>query len=291
MPNTNPVICRCGLSNPIAPNQMRIQGWFSCMGCGAKLVPGYVPPAPPARTGSVQRRSATPSGNVPIGLIITVVLLIFSGIAGLGKASNPTPTYQPPIVYRPLPEPPYSPPVPEIKVPPPIPMMTAVIMQPPPDIISTVVIEGPPTRAQKKSQPAPTKTAQATPASTPNKIIRQRVRGGVPLTVVAERDSRSHAVKLVNKDTNAEVVFFHVNAGTRFAVNIPPGRYIIREASGDRWVNETELFGPDTSYAALTQKSAEKDVFVFQYNRKYTLTLKALIDGNVESTSLSAKDF
>jgi tetratricopeptide (TPR) repeat protein len=56
--------------------------------------------------------------------------------------------------------------------------------------------------------------------------------------------------KVYDGDTAIAALF--VNAGAKVEVELPPGEYSIKKATGDAWWGETDLFGPDGAYARIS---------------------------------------
>lgn len=294
MADQHVIICQCGQWNRLQPQEAK-QGWFSCGRCGKRLT--IVAP-PSANSDSSSASSAPPSvagRRAPVGLIgFFAIIGVATLIHFLTSTSGSGPATVAPVARDQTASVPAPPPSKSTQAAPPtFPAYVPPASTPGPASLPTPTAPAPrPYSAYTPPPPA----AQTPPlAAVPiyNRIIRQRASGPVPLKVVAD-NGRNYALKLVNTYTNAEVLLFYVAGGTDFQVSVPPGEYYVRGASGSQWYGEKNLFGPGTSYFRMMQRndvSAEGSRFTFARGRAYTLTLKGVVDGNVNTPSISANEF
>lgn len=98
-----------------------------------------------------------------------------------------------------------------------------------------------------------------------------------------------YIVKLVDSINGKPVMNIFVRNGHTVTTEVPLGAYEIRYACGIKWYGNEYLFGPDTRY------SKAEEVFDFKIIgnqvRGYTITLYAVADGNLRTSSISAADF
>ena len=75
-----------------------------------------------------------------------------------------------------------------------------------------------------------------------------------PLEIITKGDQVNYLVKLVESETNREVLKFFIRAGMSVKIQMPLGTYTLRYATGKNWFGSTLLFGEDTvRYQADTQ--------------------------------------
>ena len=71
-------------------------------------------------------------------------------------------------------------------------------------------------------------------------------------------NERAQACYLITKDKyGVEVLHILIPAGETIEIPSPKGTYTISCASGETWLNETDLFGPDTATEALDKISLD----------------------------------
>jgi tetratricopeptide (TPR) repeat protein len=80
-----------------------------------------------------------------------------------------------------------------------------------------------------------------------------------------------------------------LNAGSSCTIEVPPGSYTVKEASGAVWFGEEIMFGDEGHYEVLLF-DGNNDYFVLEYNIKVTLTL-SVADGDVGSSPTDRTDF
>ena len=92
-------------------------------------------------------------------------------------------------------------------------------------------------------------------------------------------------IKLVDVTTGKPALICFIRSGCNATVDVPPGTYEIRYASGKTWYGEERLFGPETSYS-----KADK-TFEFASRSGYTITLFKVHNGNLRTSSINKNSF
>ncbi|MBA4491192.1 hypothetical protein [Paracoccus sp. S1E-3] len=80
-------------------------------------------------------------------------------------------------------------------------------------------------------------------------------RSGLPATLplqVRSPAGRDHLIVLTPTGKDAPEIAGFIRGGEFFRLLVPPGDWTIRIASGTDWQDEDTLFGPETTWAALT---------------------------------------
>jgi hypothetical protein len=171
----------------------------------------------------------------------------------------------------------------------PSPLMVPAALPTPPPIAPL-----PPVASVSSPTPPITRVALATPVSAKasNKVLRStfRQKSSVPFTVVTPLGTDDYVLKLAKVSNQQELVLFYVQSASRFSVNVPPGKYVIRGVHGPRQKAGEDLFGDSGTFFKSVQKNGE-DKFELTTGRSYTLRLIGQIDGNVQSPSISRNEF
>lgn len=98
-----------------------------------------------------------------------------------------------------------------------------------------------------------------------------------------------YLVKLSDFNSDRDVLTVFVHGGRVATLDVPLRTYRIKYATGEKWYGLTHLFGPDTSYARADS------TFDFRVEGNqvsgYTLTLYKVVNGNLETSSISPEDF
>ncbi len=94
-------------------------------------------------------------------------------------------------------------------------------------------------------------------------------------------------VKLVDYQTGADAVGIFVKGGQTLEVEIPPGTYRMRYASGQTWRGTSHLFGPG-QHTSYSQSSSR---FEFTRYDGYTVELIRQTGGNMPTSSISPSQF
>lgn len=92
-------------------------------------------------------------------------------------------------------------------------------------------------------------------------------------------------IKLVDVATGNPVLVCFIRAGCNATIDVPPGTYEIRYATGKTWYGSDRLFGPETAYS-----KADK-TFEFTPRSGYTLTLFKVHNGNLKTSSINKNSF
>jgi hypothetical protein len=95
----------------------------------------------------------------------------------------------------------------------------------------------------------------------------------VPFTIESSAGS-NYFVKIINSVNNQPVVSFFVHGGQNLATRVPTVTFAIRDATGDKWCGEQNLFGTSTTMEEGTQQRS------FLYGHIYRYGLTKLRDGN-----------
>lgn len=99
----------------------------------------------------------------------------------------------------------------------------------------------------------------------------------------------SFLIKLINTKSQKEAVAIYLRKGESIDLSVPFGSYTLKMASGYTWFGEEHLFGNSTNYFMI------EDPFEFKLQGDqllgHSLTLKNVINGNVEKKTISPDDF
>lgn len=95
----------------------------------------------------------------------------------------------------------------------------------------------------------------------------------------------SHVIKLYTPYTDDLVIMFFVRAGQTAKVEIPVGVYEIRVADGKKW------YGVDNWFGVNTIATRHDEMYTFDQNSEWTITLFRVKDGNLTSTRIDIEDF
>jgi hypothetical protein len=91
-----------------------------------------------------------------------------------------------------------------------------------------------------------------------------------------------HYFKVYSADYSAEVPVANlfVNGGDALTIDVPAGKYIIKEATGTDWWGPGEMFGPDGEYTRMTYDDGN-DWFELHTNSITTITFNVSDGGNI----------
>ena len=95
-------------------------------------------------------------------------------------------------------------------------------------------------------------------------------------------------VKIYSGDELVATLF--INEGETASVSFSPGTYTIKEASGDLWFGEDEMFGRNGYYAIMVFDD-DISAVVLENNYTYTITLKISEGANVGNQEVDPDDF
>ncbi|MCE8547558.1 hypothetical protein KBY25_17170 [Ruegeria pomeroyi] len=115
---------------------------------------------------------------------------------------------------------------------------------------------------------------------------RTGMKGSAPFEIKTSPGS-DYFVKLVDYQTGADAIGIFVKGGQVLEVQIPPGSYKMRYASGRTWRGSSHLFGPGqhTSFAQSTSR------FDFTLYGGYTVELIRQVGGNMPTSAISKSQF
>lgn len=106
-----------------------------------------------------------------------------------------------------------------------------------------------------------------------------------PSKVIVENPTdTAYYIKFDNKDGDTMFAFF-VRPQSTTPMYMGVGTYEMKYACGDTWYGEEHLFGENTRYAK------DKDDWVFESGKGWTLTLQPQVGGNVSTETLSEDEF
>ena len=120
-------------------------------------------------------------------------------------------------------------------------------------------------------------------------IIRRRAsNSSAPFRIKTAGGSR-YFFKLINLKTNLEEMAGFIVGGMAFETKVATGVYELRYAAGDTWINETDYFGPETSFS----KTLNPLSFVVVSNEARGVEVELILqkDGNLHTRAISKQDF
>jgi hypothetical protein len=169
---------------------------------------------------------------------------------------------------------------------------------PPPQVPSI----GVPVLQQSKPQHSPTpqeSKSTFTPVQIKTGVVRRKGRGNQVSPLKIEADAGNYAVKLIEKNSKAEILMVFIGANQRFETKVPLGTYRILGASGDVWYGDRDLFGPSTSYFVLRRSSgvpfAGDDEFQFTLQghtyHGHHIQLRKSVEGNLSTEAIKPDEF
>ena len=116
-------------------------------------------------------------------------------------------------------------------------------------------------------------------------------RKGDPIAPLEIRSSKGshYVVKLSDYYSGRAVLSVFVHGGRTVNLDVPLGTYHIKYASGEHWYGPDFLFGPDTAYSKA-DSSFDFHVTGNQISG-YTVTLYTVVNGNLQTSKISASEF
>ena len=102
---------------------------------------------------------------------------------------------------------------------------------------------------------------------------------------VNTRGSDHHLIKLTRPGSTEAVMYLFIRAGQSAQMRVLLGNFEIKWAAGTEWYGYEKEFGESTHY----QK--DPDLYRFEKNDKWTLTLYPVSSGNMSSKTISADEF
>jgi tetratricopeptide (TPR) repeat protein len=143
------------------------------------------------------------------------------------------------------------------------------------------------------TQPA----AEPTPLPIPmaSGVIRRKGGRAAPAPLkISSPSGADYVVKIVNVHDGAEEMLIYLRAGSTYQVQVPYGTYKLRGAFGPTWYGEKHLFGKNTAYFKLELKAGSDEFKFFRDGnvaKGHYIQLIKQVGGNLETTTISAKDF
>jgi hypothetical protein len=112
--------------------------------------------------------------------------------------------------------------------------------------------------------------------------------GAVPFEINTSAES-NYYVKLIDAATGFHVLGIFVEGGKPLSTEVPPGRYVVKYASGLRWYGYDNYFGNGTAYSKATS------TFNFEVNSDgangYSITLYRVKNGNLRTSRITKAEF
>jgi len=115
---------------------------------------------------------------------------------------------------------------------------------------------------------------------------RTGLNGSAPFQITTSSGA-DYFIKLVDYQTGTDAVGIFVKGGQTLEVQIPPGTYRMRYASGQTWRGTSHLFGPG-QHTSYSQSSSR---FEFTRYDGYTVELIRQTGGNMPTSSISPSQF
>jgi hypothetical protein len=130
-------------------------------------------------------------------------------------------------------------------------------------------------------------------------VIWRKGKGAGLARLTIESDAGNYAIKLMDNKSNNAVLMIFVGAHQTFTTKVPPGTYKIFYASGSVWYGEEQLFGPGTTYSALsalnkeTMEPEEEFRFIEDGHRYTDLTIwmEKRPNGNLSNHPITPSEF
>ena len=104
----------------------------------------------------------------------------------------------------------------------------------------------------------------------------------------ASNATSPHYVKVYSGDTLVSTLF--VNPGGSTTIQVPPGTYTFKDAEGDLWFGENDMFGMSGSYEIMLFEGHSEGIYL-DGNKIYTITLYAVSGGTVGNRSVGPDGF
>jgi hypothetical protein len=95
----------------------------------------------------------------------------------------------------------------------------------------------------------------------------------------------NYLIKLQNTTNTNKFITIFIHGGRTTNASIPLGEYILKYAFGYKWYGYEHLFGEETAY------SKADDVFEFTQDMKWTVTLYAVVGGNLSTSDINPEEF
>ena len=141
-------------------------------------------------------------------------------------------------------------------------------------------------RAKALPKPQPAFSAPAVPIRTG--LVHSPASPGLAPLMVRTQNGANYYVK-VSRPSGGDVLSMYIHGGASFETHVPLGTYEIKYASGRVWYGTRHLFGPDTAYSKADRMfrfTLESDGY-----SGYEIQLYRVLNGNLSTTKIPAKDF
>ncbi len=100
--------------------------------------------------------------------------------------------------------------------------------------------------------------------------------------------TKPYYIKVYSGDTLVSTLF--VNAGGSTTIQVPPGDYSFKRATGENWFGEADMYGKSGTYRQMLFDSS-KEVVHLDGNKIYTITLYAVDGGTVGNKTVDPNSF
>lgn len=114
-------------------------------------------------------------------------------------------------------------------------------------------------------------------------VIKPKAERIIPFTVVNELGKNCYFY--LDSDNDEKDTGFLVNSGETVEVKVPIGEYDLYYASGDKWKNLSEKFGPETNYFK------SNDIYVVDNEHVWTVTVFTTSNSDSNISLIGADDF
>lgn len=133
-----------------------------------------------------------------------------------------------------------------------------------------------------------TKSITTTPTFRHGLIRRQGSEFIAPFRIMTSPGS-NYFFKLLEIDTQDEILAGFVEGGRLFDAKVPPGIYELRYAAGESWISEIDYFGPGTTFAKTNNPLS----FTVENDRVRGVVVELIRQraGNLQTTKIGRADF
>ena len=141
-------------------------------------------------------------------------------------------------------------------------------------------------RVKALPKPRPAFSASAVPIRTG--LVHSPASPGLAPLMVRTQNGANYYVK-VSRPSGGDVLSMYIRGGESFETHVPLGTYEIKYASGRVWYGTHHLFGPDTAYSkadTMFRFTSASDGY-----SGYEIQLYRVLNGNLSTTEIPAKDF
>lgn len=118
-----------------------------------------------------------------------------------------------------------------------------------------------------------------------------------PEIAIKNGSGLDHLIKIYNGSENC-ISMAYVRRDSSIKIELEPGNYIIKSASGSQWLNEIDFFGPKTVYSEYSTRDGKtfmtlsKERTTDGWNANgITLSLTKVVNGNVTTKTIKKDSF